>query len=126
MAEEAAWEDHRPDRVVGCQSSAINPCQHSKTHTRTESEAGPGTLGVDEKAASWKELQEVADWAYQSVAVHLCGLGLAQESDVLVVDCGCGPVWRDAWNVYLRARAWLCTCPGQRSSGSGDAPGSAW
>ena len=32
----------------------------------------------------------MADWAYQSVAVHLCGLGLAQESDVLVVDCGCG------------------------------------
>ena len=66
------------------------------------------------------------DGAYQSVlAVHLCRLGLAQKSDALVVDCGCGPV-RNAWNLYLRAWAWLCTCPGQRLSGSGDASGSAW
>ena len=53
----------------------MNSCQHSKTHSRTEPEAGADTLGVDEKAASWKELEEVADWAYQSVlAVHLCRL----------------------------------------------------
>ena len=66
----------------------MNSCQHSKTHSRTEPEAGADTLGVDEKAASWKELEEVADWAYQSIlAVHLCRLILAQKSDVLVVDC---------------------------------------
>ena len=99
---------------------------HALPHTRTEPEAGPDTLGVDEKTASSKELEEVADWAYQSVlAVHLCRLGLAQESDALVVDCGCGPVWTDAWKLYLRALAWLCTCPGQRSSESGDASKSA-
>ena len=75
----------------------MNPCQLSKTHTRTEPEAGPDTLGVDEKAASWKELEEVADWAYQSVlAVHLSRLGLPPESHALVVDCGCGPVLKDA------------------------------
>eukprot|EP00439_Symbiodinium_sp_Y106_P085074 s506_g27.t1 len=93
----------------------MNSCQHSKTHSRTEPEAGADTLGVDEKAASWKELEEVADWAYQSVlAVHLCRLGLAPESHALVVDCGCGPVRRDAWSLHLRARAWLCTYPGQK------------
>ena len=62
-------------------------------HTRTEPEADPGTLDADGKAASWEELEEVADWAY---AVHLCRLRLAPEADVLVVDCGCGPVLKDA------------------------------
>ena len=109
MAKEAAWEDDRPDRVVGRPCSAMNPCQLSKTHTRTEPEAGPDTLGVDEKAASWKGLIGHTNLSLRCTYV-------AQESDALVVGYGCGPVWRDAWNLYLRARAWLCTCPRQRSS----------
>ena len=75
-------------RLLGKVTGLTVLAAHALTHTRTEPEAGPDTLTVDEKAASWKELEEVADWAYQSIlAVHLCRLILAQKSDVLVVDC---------------------------------------
>ena len=61
MAEEAAWEGDRPDGVG-------RPCSDPYPY-------GAGLIRLI------KELEEAADSAYQSVlVVHLCRLGLAQES----------------------------------------------
>ena len=119
MAKEAAWEDDRPDRVVGRPCSAMNPCQLSKTHTRTEPEAGPDTLGVDEKAASWKGLIGHTNLSLRCTYV-------AQESDALVVGYGCGPVWRDAWNLYLKGPGLALYLSPSEVVGAAMPLGSAW